>query len=553
MNATTKTYLPNGSEVEMADYKEQIISEYKGNPFIEALPPIMTKLEAMDKLAVYPYYDEEERFLEPEYRFHLIQRVYNYFQPFTIHLELEAIFSRIIRQGYLNRNILHIDYASSFNKGYQLIIDGEIQLNNIIDNISTLTGFAIIGASGMGKTTAVNRILSNMPQVISHGEYKKRKINTLQVVYIKINCPFDGSIRAICIEFFNAVDKIIGTSYYVKYSKERISTNVMLPLISQIAQNINLGCLIVDEIQHLSSVKSGGAEKMLNFFVTLVNQIALPIILIGTPKSMEVLGKEFRQSRRMCGQGDIIFERMKKDSTWQLFIEGLFAYQWTKKITPLSKELSDELFEQSQGIADIAKKMYSMSQIKAISSGKEEITVELIRKVAKENFRIIKPAMEALKSGNIVKISKYEDIAPINIDEFVQKELSNINYNKELKELQQLHTKKSVINSDNVKEQAILKLLELGVEPNKAKWCIEQVIERIGVVSTTNEIVREAYKLTFENITVEAKKKKNMMKIYSNDENDLRFICLNAKKSNVTAHEALKEKGYIKDLNSDLL
>ena len=463
MDRAKKTYLQNGIEVEIAQYKEQMIPEYNGNPFIEALPPIMTKLQAMDKLAIYPFYDENERFLEAEYRFHLIQRIFDYYQPFTINLELEAIFSRIIRQGYLKRNILSSEYASSFNNGYQMIVDGEFHNNYITDNNSTLTGFAIVGSSGIGKTTAIHRVLSTMPQVISHGEYFGRKINTLQVVYLKIDCPFDGSIRAICLQAFNSIDKVIGTNYYMKYSKERISTNVMLPLIAQIAKNINLGCLVVDEIQHLSTAKSGGGEKMLNFFVTLVNQISLPIILVGTPKSMEILSREFRQSRRMCGQGDIIFERMEKDSTWQLFLEGMFTYQWTKKIVPLSKELSDELFEQSQGITDIAKKMYAMTQVKAISSGKEEITVELIKKVAKENFHVIKPAMEALKSGNIVKICKFEDVSPINMDEFMHKELSGINYNEKLKELQKLHTGNVVISNESVKEHATVKLLELGV------------------------------------------------------------------------------------------
>jgi len=44
--------------------------------------------------------------------------------------------------------------------------------------------------------------------------------------------------------------------------------------MSTLAHTHGLGLLIIDEIQHLSQAKSGGSEKMLNFFVTLVNTSA---------------------------------------------------------------------------------------------------------------------------------------------------------------------------------------------------------------------------------------------------------------------------------------
>ena len=43
-----------------------------------------------------------------------------------------------------------------------------------------------------------------------------------------------------------------------------------------------LGLLVIDEIQHLNQAKSGGAEKMLNFFLQLMNTLGLPVVLIGT-------------------------------------------------------------------------------------------------------------------------------------------------------------------------------------------------------------------------------------------------------------------------------
>ncbi|NFG58436.1 hypothetical protein FC778_06910 [Clostridium botulinum] len=62
---------------------------------------------------------------------------------------------------------------------------------------------------------------------------------------------------------------------------------------------------------------------MLNYFVTLINTIGVCVILVGTPKALEILESEFRQARRGSGQGDIIWDRLKKDEQFTLLLEGL--------------------------------------------------------------------------------------------------------------------------------------------------------------------------------------------------------------------------------------
>ena len=61
------------NEIE-AFYREQIIQEYKGNPFIEALPPIYSKEEVIDNIASYPLYSEEDRLLDDSVRIHLVSK-----------------------------------------------------------------------------------------------------------------------------------------------------------------------------------------------------------------------------------------------------------------------------------------------------------------------------------------------------------------------------------------------------------------------------------------------------------------------------------------------
>ena len=55
---------------------------------------------------------------------------------------------------------------------------------------------ALIGCSGCGKTTSLKRILSAYPQVIYHPE-----MNLEQVVYLKIDCSHNGSLKEICLNF----------------------------------------------------------------------------------------------------------------------------------------------------------------------------------------------------------------------------------------------------------------------------------------------------------------------------------------------------------------
>ena len=137
-----------------------------------------------------------------------------------------------------------------------------------------------------------------------------------QLVWLKLDCPHDGSIKGLCFQFFDAVDRATGTDYFPRYTKARYTVDVLMVLMTQLVNLYQIGILIIDEIQHLSLAKGGGSEKMLNFFVTLVNTIGIPVVMIGTTKAMSILQSEFRQARRGSGQGDLLWDRMQNDLSW---------------------------------------------------------------------------------------------------------------------------------------------------------------------------------------------------------------------------------------------
>lgn len=524
-----------------AVYSEQIIEEYKDNPLIESLPDIYSNKEVIKKLATYPFFKDEERYYEKHIRLHIIQRIFEFFQPLPRHIELEQTIGRLIRQGYVSKNPLSKKYVEGLNEGYNEIKYG---IKNDYSYNATANSLTLVGVSGMGKTTVINKILTSIPPIISHSNYKGHHMCCTQMVWLKLDCPYDGSLKALCLDFFSKVDELVGSNYFNKYYNSRLSANAMLPIIKQIALNVNLGVLVVDEIQHLSTARSGGAEKMLNFFVTLINIVSIPVILVGTPKALPLFQTEFRQARRSCGQGNIFWDRLKNDEEFFILVEGLWEYQWIQKPKELTKEIVDALYDESQGIIDIVVKLFFMAQIRAITSNKEEISVELIKKVADENLKLLKPMLKSLKLGDIREIANYSDIMPIDISKVIQKEQRKLEFDNKVEELKKAREVIKENSQINIKEQISIKLLELGYKENEFNDFIEDILS-VGE-SNVNKLVRIAIEIINGNSNERIKGTRVKNKLLNQD--DIRFLGKLAKEGKATVYEQLKEIGYIRNL-----
>jgi hypothetical protein len=505
-----------------ACYLPQIIEEYKDNPLIEALPPIYSSFEAAKLLTVDPGYNEGERELDAQYRFHCIGRLFRYFQPLDTHIDIEQRVSRAIRQGYLSKNPVTPDYAARLAQG-SVAIREKSNLNAVYSMNSTASGFTVIGMSGVGKTTAMEKVLSLYPQKILHTQYNGEPLFLTQLTWAKIDCPFDGSLKGLCLSFFAYVDRVLGTDYSKKFSSDRMTVDAALPRMAQIATTHCLGLLVIDEIQHLSQAKSGGSDKMLNFFVTLVNTIGVPVVLIGTTKAMSVLQSEFRQARRGSGQGDLLWDRMQNDLSWEIMLRAMWKNQWTRNHVPLTAELKDVLYDESQGIIDIAVKLYTMAQMKAIADGTETITAQTIKEVAAEKLRLVKPMLDALRSGDRKKLLMYEDIKPINVEDYLAAQSGRIVDNAPLGQSEIL----------SLTEQAVLKLLEMDIPSKVARFAVKKAIEKSVSGQPLASVIKRAFK-----IALNMESEKSPADIDEQDD-DLR------KAAGESPYENLKKSGFI--------
>ena len=535
---------------EEAQYKEQVIPDYQDNPFIEALPNLLSPHKVVEKLAFYPQYHQNERKLDSHYRIYMVDRLFQVFQPLPMNIELERKISRALRQGYVFRNPFESKLAQGFYRDYY----GTNPINSKDDGFYPSSfGFTLIGISGLGKTSSLKRILNMYPQVIVHSEYRGIPFSAYQVVWVKLECPHDGSIKGMLYEFFSEIDRLLGTNYYQKMMRTRATADAMMTVMNQVVRNCSLGILIIDEIQHLSMAKSGGSEKMLNFFVNLVNNVGVPVILVGTPKAVKVLQGDFRQARRGSGLGgDMVCDRIQMDEVWDLLVSSIWHYQWTRKETPLTPELSSVLYEETQGIPDLLKKVYVIAQAHAISSGKEEITPYVIKKVAKENLKLIQPMITALKTNNLREIIKYEDIyvGDINYTDYLTRTKESISLDLRAKEIKKKQNKMKQENLIEQKKEVLIKLVDLGVNAKKAQKIIDTILSQNQNINAEKIIEVATAKIENDRIKKQAERKKKKQKALNLL--DIRTIVEQGKKDNKSAYEAIKESGYIISFEDDI-
>src|SRR5260370_1621834 len=330
------------------------------------------------------------------------------------HIDLEQLLSSMIRLGYEARNPSLLGFYGDIDKRIDALLSGRPMFSNLEFNA---LGLAVIGISGVGKSLTLGRLLILYPQVIFHHHYGEEDFSHVQLVWLKLECPSNGSTKALCLHFFQALGDLLGTNYAANYAQHgRDTENEMKKNMAQLASLLSIGVLVIDEIQHLSVAKSGGSEQMLSFFVELINKVGMPIILVGTYKAKPLLSSEFRLARKSAGLGDFVWDSMRRDDTWKLFLESLWRYQYTQQECPLTPRLSHTLYDVSQGITDLAGQVYILAQARAITRGEEAITASIIRSVARDSLQMSRPILDAMKSGDIQELYKVDDVLPVDYD-----------------------------------------------------------------------------------------------------------------------------------------
>jgi hypothetical protein len=272
-----------------------------------------------------------------------------------------------------------------------------------------------VGLSGIGKTTAVNTVLRSYgQQVIDHVRWQGRPLAIRQIVWIKVVCPENGTIRSFCREFARQLDQALRTDkYYKMYTKSKVTIDDVKGYMRQHAASFFLGLLVVDEIQRLKAVKQGDGVALMNFIQDLRDLMGVPILLVGTYKAMGLFSREMKDARRASESGLIDFKRsVLRDDEWDTFVKRLWKYQWTQTPAKMTEEILVALHHLSLGITDVVVVLFKLAQQYAMESGIEEITVEVIKHAYNEYLIPLHRPLNALRTGTFESLASFEDLIP---------------------------------------------------------------------------------------------------------------------------------------------
>ncbi|MDR7867742.1 MAG: ATP-binding protein [Sporomusaceae bacterium] len=482
---------------EKAQYVELDDEMFRHNPYLEALPELIDD-DLAQRIARKPAYDSSLRQHSAQKRLDYVLRIGPWVLPMPMHIILAQRIMRIIKQGYMTRNPITAEWVRQLRAAFP---GADVDENNASCFLRlSANGLVVFGPSGIGKTLTIETILYLLPQVIYHNQYNGQAFDRVQIVWLKVDSAKDGSSRGLCRAVFKAIDKLLGTRYFDQYF--HYTARDAIEVLAHLLWVLGVGVLIIDEIQRLNLASSGGEKELIHFFSSLQKNLRIPVILIGTFSAMNLFLDEFSCARPLCSSGDLIWGRYEHtDQTWEYFINALWEYQFTNVETRLTKSLKDALYKESQGITDIAVKIYMLAQWEVIGTKDERITPKVIKAVADRHLNLLRPMLTAVRTGDIERLRKIRDLhSPIEeamLNEAARRAQERvIDQQRKAKQMSgQSAQSESSKHSSPEAEIADLLVGDLGFDVNLAWFVAKEVIDKSPKKASMRELKQSATRL----------------------------------------------------------
>lgn len=378
------------------------------NKVIKELPDMLSGKELQKAMSIIPKYDKRiqkdgnmaERLLK-------LSDLYSIYIPSQMSTEIYSkLYLGIIRSMQKKGNKLAVQ---QFNSTYRMMQNiknktGNQQYEGIIGGSDS---FTIIGASGIGKSSAISRSL-NLIEANHVIEIEQPYTKILPC--LTVQCPFDSSVKGLLLEILRKVDEQLGTDYA---QIKRFTTDMLIGAVSQVCLN-HIGLLVVDEIQNVVNSKNG--KNLIGSLTQLINNSGISICMVGTPESEIFFEQAMQLARRSVG---LKYTTLPYDEHFCEVCECLFSYQYVRNITQIDNTIIDWLYQHSAGVISIVVSLIHDAQEIAILNGREVLDIKSLDEAYNNRLSMlhdyIKPAMRKKTIGNN-KTKKQNNITTLPIE-----------------------------------------------------------------------------------------------------------------------------------------
>lgn len=274
----------------------------------------------------------------------------------------------------------------------------------------------IEGYPGVGKTKFISKLLSSIPQVVTHENFPHFMGPYKQVVWFSISITADskkGFYRELA-NAWNALIKQNSPNLQQPISNEVINKgtgDLIFEKFLTSAINHNIGLIHFDEIQNLFGLKSRFANQsykktevikdtaLLGNILGLFNT-GIPILISCTPDGTRGLEKKGAVIQR-TGSNFIRMDYMQaKEKDCRRYVEKLFEYQYTDQQLEFNEEIYQTLVKLGAGVPRLIMRIFLDSQKNALRNGKAKIDLNDMKLIVKRFSPTLKKLIQAIHNGD---------------------------------------------------------------------------------------------------------------------------------------------------------
>lgn len=340
---------------------------------IKQMPEMLSGQELYEKLADIPAYNEEIRGKSQTERLINLSAIYEIYLPSEMSIEIYSkLYLALLR--------------SLQKKGTNVAVQQAYQNHNAImrrENRGIIGGsdsFSIVGCSGIGKSSAINRAISIITQ---DKMIELHNASTRIIPALIVQCPWDASVKSLLLEILRKSDELLETNYYGNALKARATTDVLIGIVSQVALQ-HIGLLIIDEVQNCVASKSG--KGLVAMLTQLINSSGISIGMIGTPETLSLFESAFQLARRSLG---LQYNALNNDEFFSGFCKLLFKYQYVQKKVEITEQMVDWLYEHSGGVTSIVVSLIHDAQEIAILTGYEILDISMLNLAYEKRMQLL--------------------------------------------------------------------------------------------------------------------------------------------------------------------